>query len=213
MNKILYGGDNESMNNQFHNYYDKRLQNFMAIIILGYFGIKVIFPAFFNYYPQKYYYRNIQVNTTDNSDTQNNLTQNIVLNAYVPGLWNNETSDFVITVILTYIIYIFTSFSNRSYIDYNGNISLSFLFGYILGLSYPMFIAKYADLFAKQISASSFIQSIYLILLMFIIAGIVVINYQSIDKEQNNNRINKILKILKTQKTQKKKKMPKQQKM
>ena len=190
MNKILYGGDNDPMNNQFHNYYDKRLQNFMAIIILGYFGIKVIFPAFFNYYPQKYYYRNIQVNTTDNSALEDNLTQNIVLNAYVPGLWNNETSDFVITVILTYVIYIFTSFSNRSYIDYNGNVSLSFLFGYIIGLSYPMFIAKYADLFTKQIRTSFFIQSIYLIILIAIIAGIVIINYQSIDKEQNNNRIN-----------------------
>ena len=190
MNKILYGGDNDSMNNQFHNYYDKRLQNFMAIIILGYFGIKVIFPAFFNYYPQKYYFRNIQVNTTDNSAIEDNLTQNIVLNAYVPGLWNNETSDFVITVILAYIIYIFTSFSNRSYIDYNGNVSLSFLFGYIIGLSYPMFIAKYADLFTKQIRTSFFIQSIYLIILIAIIAGIVIINYQSIDKEQNNNRIN-----------------------
>ena len=36
-----------------------QLQTFISMIIVGYFGVKIIYGIFFNFYPEKYYYRNI----------------------------------------------------------------------------------------------------------------------------------------------------------
>ena len=48
--KNLLGGDNILENTI--------LQRFFSIVIIGYFGIKIIYGLFFGFYPQKYYYRN-----------------------------------------------------------------------------------------------------------------------------------------------------------
>ena len=37
-----------------------QLQTFISMIILGYFGVKIVFGLFFNFYPEKFYYRNIE---------------------------------------------------------------------------------------------------------------------------------------------------------
>ena len=41
----------------------KVLQSYLALIILGYFTIKIIYGGFFKFYPDKYYYRNVDINT------------------------------------------------------------------------------------------------------------------------------------------------------
>ena len=47
MKKIFYGGANELI-----------MRTFLAIIIIGYFGTKIIYSLFFGLYPDKYYNRN-----------------------------------------------------------------------------------------------------------------------------------------------------------
>ena len=45
----------------------KQVEVFISLIILGYFGVKIIYGIFFKFYPQKYYYRNIEINSNSNN--------------------------------------------------------------------------------------------------------------------------------------------------
>jgi putative Mn2+ efflux pump MntP len=105
---FLKGGENDILNSTIDNSFINQAQKFIAIIIIGYFGIKVIYGSFFGFYPKKYYYRDIEINTNESSEEQNSLTKNIALNAYVPGLWNNEMSDIVSVLVMAFIIFIMT---------------------------------------------------------------------------------------------------------
>ena len=118
----------------------KQIEIFMSIVILGYFGIKIVYGLFFHFYPDKYYFRNIDLslkNTTANCQKKD-IEENIALHAYVPGLWNNEITDFVIAVILSFIVYIYTYSFVKNSIQESGNVEMIFLIGYILGLGYPV---------------------------------------------------------------------------
>ena len=53
---------------------------------------------------KKFYYRNVEINTSDTSSNSEN-TKNVVLNAYMPGMWNTVITDFVVTVILSLIVF------------------------------------------------------------------------------------------------------------
>jgi len=157
----------------------QQLEVFLSMIILGYFGVKVIYGIFFKFYPDKYYYRNIEINTSDKSSNSDNTT-NLVVNAYMPGMWNTEITDFVVTVILGLIIYVYTNMSTRSMIDDNGNINLGLLIGYIIGLGYPP-IAHTLSPVLDSLGSNSFGQniinciSIFIFVVLLII--IVIINY------------------------------------
>jgi len=175
--KNLYGG-NEILFPQ------NQIQTFLSIIILGYFGIKIVYGLFFNFYPKKFYYRNIEV-TTNEKNNDDSITEKITLNAYVPGMWNNEMTDFITLLGLSCIIYIYTNISGKSFIDNNGNLSLTFLFGYIIGLGYPAVINNYIQLYYKEIRSSNIIKYIYLVIIVFFIIGIVIINYQAIDEPKH----------------------------
>lgn len=126
--KLLKGGNNLMDNIQ--------LKLFFSIIIIGYFGIKIIYGTFFGYYPNKYYYKNVEI--TSNSKDNHNI-ENITLNAYIPGLWNTEMTDFITTLVLCLIIYVFTYVTLKSVINDDGNINIGFIAGYIIGLGYPIF--------------------------------------------------------------------------
>ena len=112
MNKLIKGGN---IDNPY-----LQLQTFISMIIVGYFGVKIIYGIFFKFYPEKYYYRNIDINTSD-PETKEYNTKKVVLNAYMPGVWNTEITDFIVTVVLCLIIYIYTNMANRAMIDNNGN--------------------------------------------------------------------------------------------
>jgi hypothetical protein len=71
------------------------------------------------------------------------ITNKIALNAYIPGIWNNEVIDFITLIVLVFIIYIFSNFSSKTFITTYGNINKSFIIGYIIGLTYPLFIQNY----------------------------------------------------------------------
>jgi hypothetical protein len=188
-NKILFGGDEtETNNNLYKNLVStKQIEVFISIIIIGYFGIKVIYGYFFNFYPQKYYYRNISITTNENVDSVN--TENITLNAYTPGVWNNEITDFITLIVLCSVIFVYTHVSTKSFIDINGNLSLSFLFGYIIGLGYPAIYNNYIQLYTKEVSTSSMIQYIYFILLLAFIIFVIVLNYNESNKLSNVHKI------------------------
>ena len=180
--KKMLGGDGLNSNPQ--------IESFLAIIIIGYFSIKIIYPFFFNYYPEKYYFNNININTNDEKES---TTENITLNAYVPGMWNNEITDFITLVVLSYIIFVFTHFSNKSCIDNNGRMDLYFLIGYIIGLGYPILKNIYNQI---NISYAPYLMDYfnYIVLSIFIIY-IIIINYLSINNE-NNGKINYLIFIV-----------------
>ena len=172
--KKMLGGDGINSNPQ--------IEKFLGIIIVGYFIIKIVYPIFFNFYPDKYYFRNIQINTNERIDSETDTnTENITLNAYAPGMWNNEITDFITLIVLSYIIFVFTHFSNKSCIDSSGNINLVFLIGYIVGLGSPIFKTIFTEIYSHQIPSRY-----YLFVFIFIIY-VLVVNYLSIKNETNNN--------------------------
>jgi hypothetical protein len=167
---------------------DKQIETFISIIIIGYFGIKIVYGVFFNYYPQKYYYRNIDVTTNEGNGQTN--TQNITLNAYTPGMWNNEMTDFITLIVLTGIIYIYTNVSAKSFIDEYGNLKFSFLLGYIIGLGYPIITAYTGSLINKEMKTSIIIRAIYFFIAVAFIIFVIIINYTSANKLNSIHRLN-----------------------
>ena len=99
---------NENINNNTNNggnLFGNKINVYLSIIILSYFLIKTIFSSF-GIYPDKFYNRNF----TLNSNSKNNM--NNVINSFVPGVWNSEMNDLIITLILVLIIFFFKSNSN-----------------------------------------------------------------------------------------------------
>ena len=184
----LKGGDN--LNNGIG--FNKQAELFLSIIILGYFGIKIVYGVFFGFYPNKFYYRNIEVTTNESGEAAN--TSKITLNAYVPGMWNNEMHDFITLLVLAYVVFIYTNVTTKSFITADGNVNMAFLFGYIIGLGYPAIYSNYLQLYQEQINESKMIQVIYLIVLISFIIFIIVLNFSAINGNVNTtHQINYII--------------------
>jgi hypothetical protein len=184
-NKIIFGGDN--LDNNLY----KQMEVFLSIIIIGYFGIKIIYGLFFNFYPDKYYYRNININTNeyiDSEESNTSNTENITLNAYVPGIWNNEITDFISLMVLCGVVFIYTHVSTKSFVDIYGNLNLSFLFGYIIGLGYPVFYINYIKYYVNIVNSTNVIKYIYLIILVIFIIFIIVLNYYEANKISDTHK-------------------------
>jgi hypothetical protein len=182
----LKGGDNSNIG------INKQSELFLSIIILGYFGIKIVYGVFFGFYPNKFYYRNIEVTTNEAGQATN--TSAITLNAYVPGIWNNEISDFVTLLVLAYVVFIYTNVTTKSFITGDGNINMAFLFGYIIGLGYPAIYSNYIELYQQQIAASKMIQIIYLIVLLAFMIFIIVLNFSALQGDVNTtHQINYVI--------------------
>jgi hypothetical protein len=176
----MKGGDNTLSNN--------RLQLFISIIIVGYFGIKIIYGLFFNFYPLKYYNRNINITSNSNN---NNIDQDITLNAYVPGLWNNEMTDFITAIVISLIIYIFTNASSKSIYNEYGNLNIAFIIGYIIGLGYPPISATIQT---QTINTGSSIGKYILLGFSVIIIIIAIVsNYRDSEKLGNTHKRNYLL--------------------
>ena len=160
----------------------KQLQTFISMIIVGYFGVKIVYGFFFNYHPEKFYYRNIEINTSD-SNTEETNTKNIALNAYMPGVWNTEITDFTITVILSLIIYIYTNMSTRAMIKSDGNLHTGLLIGYIIGLGFPPF-NKTIEPLLKVDDNNNLGKKVLLCfsygLFILILVAVIIVNYISI---------------------------------
>lgn len=180
MNKHLKGGAVDPF---------LQLKSYMSMIIFGYFGVKVVYGLFFKFYPEKYYYRNIEINTGDvESEVNEDNTKNVTLNAYMPGVWNTEITDFVVTVILAFIVYIYTNLGVRSMIDDDGNMNTGLLFGYIIGLGFPPFLKTIQPLLKVDPNNNMgrmVLNCLSIGLFIVIIALIVIINYINADNMKN----------------------------
>ncbi len=151
------------------------MQSFLAMLILGYFGIKIVFGGFFGFYPDKYYYRSVDIQTNEGSNDMSN-TKKIALNAFMPGLWNSEMTDFVSCIILAGIIYVFTNVSSRQMFQAGGLVAPALTIGYIIGLTFPAFYTSmkwdcHVDLKDKCTQhnwAMTIIGGVILLLLLFI---------------------------------------------
>jgi hypothetical protein len=101
---------------------------------LGYFGIKIVYAGFFGFYPEKYYYKSVDIQTSETNDN----TKKIMMNSFMPGLWNNEITDFVTYMVLIGIVYVFTQVQSRKMFSPGGFVDLPLVVGFIIGLTYPI---------------------------------------------------------------------------
>lgn len=209
-NLLLGGDDNPNLNPNLNGIYslsvNKQLQVLLSIIIIGYFGVKIVYGFFFKFYPDKYYFQNIDINSTlDDKDDQNSeekreyqkkMAKNITLNAYVPGMWNNEMTDFITAITLTFIIFVFTNITTKSIISQYGNIHPSFLFGYIIGLGYPPIYYNYSNFFSEEFRKNCIIQYLYLAIMVCFIIFLVLLNYHSANVTKQENKMNYIIYVV-----------------
>ena len=186
LTNILYGGNNTDSN--------KKIEIFLSIIIIGYFGVKIIYGFFFKFYPQKYYFQNVQVTTNESPDVSN--TETITLNAYVPGMWNNEMADFITLLVLAYVVYIYTNVSQKSIINEFGNLGIAFLVGYIIGLGYPPIYNNYKNIFELENQTSDSIKYLYLSVFIGFIVFISLLNYTAINTATGNHKINYLIYVI-----------------
>ncbi len=191
MHNVMRGGSTNEMSQT------RQIQLFFAIIILGYFGIKIAYGLFFGYYPQKYYNRNVNIITTANNTTNTKDAianeKSITLNAYVPGIWNNEMTDFISMIVIAFIIYIFTNVSTTSILNEYGNLSMAFLFGYIIGLGYPPIYTNYLNYYYQETDRSPILKYMYLTISITVILGVFLINYQTANNLGRSYQINYII--------------------
>ncbi len=146
--------------------YNQTIQTFISFIIIGYFGVKIVYSTFFNYYPDKFYNKSIEISKDETNKDKS------VISTYIPNYWNNEFIDFITVLTLSFVIYIFSNFNSKNIITSNGTISPSFFIGYIIGLGYPIY-KKYTtnDEFEKNKSDSIIIGLLFLITIIVIISN------------------------------------------
>ncbi len=181
MSKVLKGGNIEDPFLQ--------IKTFMSMIIFGYFGVKIVYGLFFQFYPEKFYYRNVEINTSDSDGVSEENTKTIALNAYMPGMWNTEITDFVVTVILAFIVYIYTNMGTRSMINYDGNLSSGLLIGYIIGLGYPPFQKTIEPLLKVNENNNMgrwVLNCLAIGLFVTIVAVVIIVNYMSVGNDFQN---------------------------
>jgi len=164
----------------------KQIQVFLMVIIFGYFGVKIVYGLFFKFYPYKYYYRNITITTTQKSG-EAATTENIALNAFIPGMWNNEMSDFITAIVLTSLILVFTYNVSSGIFTLDGTAHPAFVIGYLMGLLYPIFVSKYGNSVNEQITNYCNIRYAYIVIILFIMTFIISLNYTSTEINSTQN--------------------------
>tara|TARA_A100001015_G_scaffold321374_1_gene451792 strand:+ start:732 stop:1811 length:1080 start_codon:yes stop_codon:yes gene_type:complete len=162
----------------------KQIEVFFSMIILGYFGVQILYGYFFKFYPFKYYFRNLDINYETNTNLGNPLAKKIVMNSYMPGLWNNEMTDFITTIVLSIIIFVYTNVPNRSMISEEGNLNPALLFGFLIGLGYPPIVRNVGPML-KTDSDNNLGRCVYnylsVLLITVLILTILISNYRSIN--------------------------------
>jgi len=153
-----------------------RFQSYTMLVLLGYFGIKIFLGAF-KKYPQKYYQKNIVINTNKLCGLEGDDQQeNIVMNYFVPGIWNNEIYDLIVTIILGGVTYIFTDMGRRRVFGKLGGINLAFLFGYLLGLNTVAIKPMFEDDMSENSSYKKGVNFVLTVLLIFIVVFMIMLS-------------------------------------
>ncbi len=151
----------------------QNIQTFISFIIIGYFGVKIVYSTFLNYYPDKFYNKSIEISKNKENDKD-------IVSTYIPNYWNNEFVDFITLLTLSFVIYLFSNFSSKNMITNNGTISPSFFVGYLIGLGYPIY-KKYTSKNELDENNSKNI----VLGLLFLIAIIVIVSNYSTDENHS----------------------------
>jgi hypothetical protein len=186
--KSLEGGDIKNGNNTNL----ESIQTFISFIIIGYFGVKIVYSTFLQYYPDKFYHKSIEISKNDLKDNENdknnkNNKNNLVISTYIPNYWNNEFVDFITLLTLSFIIYIFSNFNSKDMITKNGVISPSFFVGYMIGLGYPIY-KKYTTIKNEENSSTSTNSSNTILGgILFMIAIVAIVSNYSTNEDHSVN--------------------------
>ncbi len=158
--KILKGGENDSL--------AMDLRSFFYLIIIGYVGVKIVLGLLFKMYPEKYYTKNIIVQTNEpvnpfilkhNSEAiqkQNLLlvgpkTKKIIEKGLMPNMFNMEIMDLITVLVFSFIIFVFCFQSINQMIEGEKYLFNNFVvIGYIIGLAYPVFKSNLETLFSSD---------------------------------------------------------------
>ena len=100
---IKYTKNKIDYNNNYNNN-NQAIQTFISFIIIGYFGVKIVYSTFFNYYPDKFYNKSIEISKDETNKDKS------VISTYIPNYWNNEFVDFITILTLSFIIYMIRRF-------------------------------------------------------------------------------------------------------
>lgn len=122
-NFIKYTKNNYNNDNSENNV---AIQTFISFIIIGYFGVKIVYSTFLNYYPDKFYHKSIEISKDETNKDKS------VISTYIPNYWNNEFVDFITILTLSFVIYLFSNFGSKNIITKNGTISPSFFLDILL---------------------------------------------------------------------------------
>ena len=172
----------------------KILQSYLALIILGYFTIKIIYGGFFRFYPDKYYYRNVDINTNENTS---GITEKVTLNAFMPGLWNNEMTDFVSCIILLGVTYVFANIQSRKMFDANGMVDSTLIIGYLIGLLFPIFYQGMKDNCRLNLKDQCTQHNMGILITSLIMIGILLfINTKSSGQDSKNSTFIYVMAII-----------------
>ena len=153
------------------------IQTFISFIIIGYFGVKIVYSTFFQYYPDKFYHKSIEISKNESDKNKS------VISTYIPNYWNNEFVDFITLLTLSFVVYLFSNFGSKNMITTDGTISPSFFIGYIIGLGYPIYkkysVSKDGN---NENNSNTFMGG-----LLFIIAIIAIISNYSTNEDHSIN--------------------------
>ena len=122
---------NNNSNNGVIDMFSTRLRTYLIPLIFGYFLIKLFF-ATIGVYPKKYYNQTMTINSNDE-----NVDKESVLNAYVPGLWNSELTDFLVMVMMSLILF-FVKGNGLFPLSANGGINYTLWISFAIGLFIPV---------------------------------------------------------------------------
>ena len=122
--------DNNNNNNQLiaHKGDLFNLKTFIGMALVVYLLMKAIFSPF-GLYPKKYYNQTMTINS--NSDSN----QDQIVNAYVPGIWNNEMTDIITFIVLIIVIFLLKSKNNL--IVYSNKINYYLIITFVIACIYP----------------------------------------------------------------------------
>ena len=151
-----------------------KFQYLLSIVLVGYFGIKIYLGSF-NKYPNKFYEKNLVINSNDickinniesveEEFTKKSVQDDLVMNYFIPGLINNEINDIIITIILIIVIFVITGMYNRKSFAFISVTNMIFLFGYFIGLNAPLYHS-----FFEESNNQSFVNYTYLIVFILLI--------------------------------------------
>ena len=112
------------------------LKTFIGMGLVVYLLLKAIFSPF-SIYPKKYYNQTITINS--NSDSN----QDQIVNAYVPGIWNNEMTDIVTFIVLIIVIFLLKSKNNL--VVYSNKINYYLIIAIAVACIYPPLKQNFSD--------------------------------------------------------------------